>query len=172
FVLQMVKDNPGRPIYFSRTSGSYGRELGLEEYLITQGLARRLLDHAPLASKDTLLVPGEGWVDVQRSKALWENVFQGQQSFVQKGGWPDKASVGIPALYVSTGFMMHDVLSAAGDQAGANKALDAAKQVAQSTRIAEFFNFDALQQAPAPLPGDVKPAVPLDVAPKESGAKK
>ena len=173
FVLQIIKDNPGRPIYFSRTSGSYGRELGLDEYMVTQGLARRLLNHAPMASKDTLLVPGEGWVDVQRSKALWENVFEGQQSFVKKGGWPDKASVGIPALYVSTGFMMHDVLSATGDQAAATKALDAAKQVAQSTRIAEFFNFDALQQsAPTPMQGDVKPAVPLNVAPKESVAKK
>ncbi|MCC6928423.1 MAG: DUF2723 domain-containing protein [Gemmatimonadaceae bacterium] len=172
FVLQIIKDNPGRPIYFSRTSGSYGRELGLDEYLVTQGLARRLLDHAPMASKDTLLVPGEGWVDVQRSKALWENVFEGQQSFVRKGGWPDKASVGIPALYVSTGFMMHDVLTAIGDPAGANKALDAAKQVAQSTRIAEFFNFEALQQsAPTPMQGDVKPAVPLNVAPKDTTRK-
>ncbi len=173
FVLQIIKDNPGRPIYFSRTAGSYGRELGLEDYLITQGLARKLLNHAPLATQDTLMVPGEGWVDVQRSKALWQDVFQGQASFVAKGGWPDKASVGIPALYVSTGFMMHDVLSASGDAAGAAKALEGAKQVAQATRIADFFNFDALQQqAPTPLPGDVKPAVPLNVAPKESGAKK
>jgi hypothetical protein len=168
----MIKDNPGRPIYFSRTAGSYGRELGLDEYLVTQGLARRLLDHVPLASQDTLMVPGEGWVDAQRSKALWQDVFQGQQSFVKKGGWSDKASVGIPALYVSTGFMMHDVLSATGDAAGASKALAAAKDVAQSTRIADFFNFDALQQAPAPPPGDVRPAVPLDVAPKETTVRK
>ncbi|MBK8058497.1 MAG: hypothetical protein IPK33_11715 [Gemmatimonadetes bacterium] len=164
---------PGRPIYFSRTAGSYGRELGLEEYLITQGLARRLLNHAPLASRDTLMVPGEGWVDVQRSRTLWQDVFQGQASFIAKGGWPDKASVGIPALYVSTGFMMHDVLSASGDEAGAAKALEGAKQVAQATRIADFFNFDALQQqAPTPLQGDVKPAVPLDVTPKDTPVKK
>ncbi|MBK8062504.1 MAG: hypothetical protein IPK33_32705 [Gemmatimonadetes bacterium] len=69
--------------------------------------------------------------------------------------------------------MMHDVLSASGDEAGAAKALEGAKQVAQATRIADFFNFDALQQqAPTPLQGDVKPAVPLDVTPKDTPVKK
>jgi hypothetical protein len=71
FVLQMIKDNPGRPVYFSRTAGSYGRELGLDAYLLTQGLARRLLDHIPSIGRDTLLVPGEGFVDVRRTTALW-----------------------------------------------------------------------------------------------------
>ena len=175
FVLQMIKDNPGRSVYFSRTSGSYGKELGLDQYLLTQGLARKLLTHVPAQSADTLMVPGEGWIDVQRSKALWNDVFEGPRSFVRRNGWPDKASVGIPALYVSTGFMMHDVLQAAGDAPNAVKALNTAKAVAQATRIADFFNFDE-QPAPAPGPGDVRPAVPLDVplkaAPKESSAKK
>ncbi len=171
FVLQMIKDNPGRSIYLSRTSGSYGRELGLDSYLITQGLARKLLDHIPMQTRDTVLVAGEGWVDVQRSKELWDDVFQGQQSFVNKGGWPDKASVGIPALYVSTGFMMHDVLQASGYPQEAAKALAGARRVAQATKIDEFFNFDGLP-AEVPPAGDVKPAVPLDVAPKESVAKK
>ena len=175
FVLQMIKDNPGRSVYFSRTSGSYGKELGLDQYLLTQGLARKLLTHVPTQSADTLMVPGEGWIDVQRSKALWNDVFEGPRSFVRRNGWPDKASVGIPALYVSTGFMMHDVLQAAGDAPNAVKALNTAKAVAQATRIADFFNFDE-QPAPAPGLGDVRPAVPLDVplkaAPKESSAKK
>jgi hypothetical protein len=171
FVLQMIKDNPGRSVYFSRTSGSYGRELGLDQYLITQGLARKLLTHVPTQARDTLLIPGEGWVDVQRSKALWEEVFKGQASFVRKDSWVDKASVGIPALYVSTGFMMYDALQTIGDQAGAMRALNGAKQVAQATRISEFFNFDALPET-LPGPGDVRPAVPLPMAPKESIAQK
>ena len=133
-------------------------------------MARKLLNHVPNQNSDTLLVQGEGWVDVKLSKTLC-NVFQGQASFVKKDGWPDKASVGILALYVSTGFMMHDVLQAAGDPAGAAKALDGAKRVAQSTHIAEFFNFDASTIPTAP-PGDARAAVPLDVAPKESIAKK
>jgi len=170
FVLQMIKDNPGRPVYFSRTSGGYGRELGLDQYLITQGLARKLLDHVPTMSRDTLLVPGEGWVDLPRSKTLWEEVFKGQQSFVRKDGWPDKASVGIPALYVSTGFMMYDALRTIGDEAGAARALGASRQVAQATRIAEFFNFDAMTTPPPEA--DARPVVPLDVAPKDSPTRK
>lgn len=170
FVLQMIKDNPGRPIYFSRTAGSYGRELGLEQYLITQGLARKLLTHVPTQSPDTLIVPGEGFVDVQRSKQLWENVFTAPQAFIAKNGWPDKASVGIPALYVSTGFMMYDALQVTGDTAGATKALAGARDIAKATRIAEFFNFDNI---PGTMPpGDTRPVVPLDVAPKESLARK
>ena len=174
FVLQMIKDNPGRPVYFSRTSGSYGRELGLEQYLLTQGLARKLLDHIPTMSRDTVMVPGEGYVDLQRSKALWEDVFLAPKAFEKKDGWPDKASVGIPALYVSTGFMLYDALQGAGDSQAAAKALADAKKVAQSTRIAEFFNFDASAVAPpsAEVPGDARPAVPLDVAPRDTPVKK
>jgi hypothetical protein len=173
FVLQMIKDSPARPVYFSRTSGSYGRELGLEQYLLTQGLARKLLDHVPSVGRDTLLVPGEGFVDVVRSQQLWENVFKGPQAFVAKNGWPDKASVGIPALYVSTGFMLYDALQARGDAAGAAKAMNSAKQVAQATKIADFFNFDASTTPnPFELEGDARPAVPLDVQPKDTPQKK
>ncbi len=166
FVLQMIKDNCGvRPIYISRTAGSYGRELGIDPYLITQGLARRLVLNVPGTSNDTLLVPGEGFVDVKRTKALWEDVFRGKASFIKKDGWVDKPSVGIPALYVQTGFMVYDMLQTTGDKAGADKALEDAKKVAQATRIADFFNFAAVEQ---PLPqGDVKPVVPLEVAPKK-----
>jgi hypothetical protein len=171
FVLQMIKDNPTRPVYFSRTSGSYGRELGLEQYLLTQGLARKLLNAVPSSGRDTLLVPGEGFVDVARTKALWNDVFQAPKSFDKKNGWPDKASVGIPALYVNTGFVLYDALQTVGDQAGAQKALNDSRQLAKATRIADFFNFDAAAPPP-PTKGDVAPVVPLDVAPKDSPAKK
>ncbi|MEO7963203.1 MAG: hypothetical protein ABIT38_04750, partial [Gemmatimonadaceae bacterium] len=171
FVLQMIKDNPTRPVYFSRTSGSYGRELGLEQYLVTQGLARKLVNAIPTSGRDTLLVPGEGFVDVARTKALWNNVFEAPKSFERKGGWPDKASVGIPALYVNTGFVLYDALQTVGDEAGAAKALADSRQLAKSTRIADFFNFDAAAPPP-PTKGDVKPVVPLDMTPKDSPKKK
>lgn len=168
FVLQMIRDNPDRPIYFSRTAGSYGRELGLDAYLLTQGLARKLLDHIPSIGRDTLLVPGEGFVDVARTTALWNDVFKGQEAFVKKDGWVDKPSVGIPALYVNTGFMVYDLLQNTGNAEGAQRALNTARQVAESARIAEFFNFAAAEPTPLEIPGDVRPAVPLPVTPKES----
>jgi hypothetical protein len=174
-VLQMIKDNCGRrSVYISRTAGSYGRELGLDAYLLTQGLARKLLPSIPNSSPDTLLIPGEGFVDVQRTKALWQDVFQAKDSFIRKNGWVDKPSVGIPALYVQTGFMVYDMLQMVGDKEGSAKALDDARRVAQATRIADFFNFSAVESVPplGDIKGDVKPAVPIEVAPKESGKGK
>ncbi len=172
FVLQMIKDNPGRPVYFSRTAGSYGRELGLDAYLLTQGLARRLLDHIPSIGPDTLIVPGEGFVDVRRTTALWNDVFQGQDGFITKDGWVDKPSVGIPALYVNTGVMIYDMLQNTGNAAGAKVALDDARKIAEATRIADFFNFAAAEPSPLDVPGDVRPAIPLPEPPKDSPAKK
>ncbi|MGQ0650180.1 MAG: glycosyltransferase family 117 protein [Gemmatimonadaceae bacterium] len=172
-VLQMIKDNCNeRPIYISRTAGGYGRELGVDAYLLTQGLARKLLDHIPATSPDTLLIPGEGFVDVKRTAALWQDVFKAKESFIRKDGWVDKPSVGIPALYVQTGFMVYDMLQTVGDTAGSRQALDDARRVAQATRIADFFNFAAAESLPPPLDikGDVRPAVPLPLG-KDTGKR-
>jgi hypothetical protein len=167
FVLQMIRDNCGkRPIYISRTAGSYGRELGIEPYLLTQGLARRVLLNIPASSKDTLLVPGEGFVDVQRTNDLWNSVFKGQAAFVAKNGWVDKPSVGIPALYVQTGFMVYDMLQTTGDRSGAQKALEQARQVAQATHIDDFFNFNAVETPPI-VPGDSAAAIPVPPPPAQ-----
>jgi hypothetical protein len=170
FVLQMIKDSPERPLYFSRTAGSYGRELGLEPYLITQGLARKVLKYVPAMDSTVILVPQEGFVDVARTKALWQDVFQGPEAFGRKKGWPDKPSVGIPALYVSTGFMVYDILTTVGDTAGGAKALEQSKQIANATRISQWFDFSAFDPPP-PAARDLAPVIPLDIAPKESAAK-
>lgn len=173
-VLQMIKDNCGvRPIYLSRTAGSYARELGLEAYMLTQGLARRVLPKVPNSSPDTLMVGGEGFVDVKRTTALWQDVFRGQTSFVRRDGWVDKPSVGIPALYVQTGLMLYEVLNTVGDPAGGKKALDSAKQLAQATRISDFFNFGAVESLPPPgAMKDLPSGVPVPLGKQDSGRKK
>jgi len=44
-------------MYFSRTSGDYGEEMGLGQYLLTQGLARKLMPRIPAApSRDTVFL--------------------------------------------------------------------------------------------------------------------
>jgi hypothetical protein len=173
FVLRMIKDNTGRPIYFSRTSGGYGsQELGLGPYLVTQGLARKLVADVPRAgSRDTMLVPGEGFVDVPRSMTLWDSVFQAPKSIIKKGDWVDRASVGIPALYVSTGFMLSEAQRTLGNNAAAQRVLGTAEGVARATRLSDLFN--AVQQLP-PLgaEGDSRStAIPLPISPDSTKPK-
>jgi hypothetical protein len=167
-VLLMIRDNPDRPVYFARTSGGYGHELGFGPYLVMQGLGRKLLQEVPTPSRDTLLVPGEGWVDIPTSRALWNDVFMGHKSLIAKGGWPDRASVGIPALYVNTGLILSEALESLGDVAGSRSVLATTEGVARATRIDEFFSFINQRQA-VPLPGltdtATKQAVPSSLPP-------
>ena len=99
FVLHLIIDNPERPVYLSSTSGNYGGQLGFADYLLTQGLARKVEQSVPVATKDTVNVPGEGWMDVKRSLALWDT-FSAPKSLIARGDWIDRPSVNIPALYV------------------------------------------------------------------------
>ena len=170
-VLLMIRDNPDRPVYFARTSGGYGHELGFGPYLLMQGLARRLLPDVPTPSRDTLLVPGEGWVDIARSRSLWNDVFEGHTALVNKGGWPDRASVGIPALYVNTGLILSEALESLGDRAGASQVLSKTEGVARATRIDEFFSFVNQRGAvPLPIQGDTAPR--LQVPPNPPPGKR
>jgi hypothetical protein len=62
-VLKMIAESfSERPIYFSRTSAGYGQELGLGNYLLTQGLASKVFVAPAAPSADTLLLPARaGW---------------------------------------------------------------------------------------------------------------
>ena len=140
FVLRMIADSYGeRPIYLSRTSAGYGNELGLGSYLLTQGLATKLFVPPASPGKDTLLVSGAGWVDVQRTKVLWDSVFTAQKSISKRSDWVDRPSVGIPYLYVATGLMLSEVLHATGDAAGSARVLAQSKQVAKSVGLTDLL---------------------------------
>jgi hypothetical protein len=158
-VLRMIGDAfPERPIYFARTSGSYGRQLGLDSYLLQQGLARRLLPTIPTADQDTVLLQGEGWFDLPRSRTLWNEVFKGHNSIIARGSWVDRASVGIPYLYVATAANLYEAEMFAGKRAAADQVMQTAEAVARATGLSELF----AQQVPAlPPPGDTLRAVPL-----------
>jgi hypothetical protein len=163
-VLRMLRDAMGeRPIYFSRTSGGYGHELGLGDYLLTQGLARRVMDSVPKVTADTVLLPGgEGWVDVPRTAALWKDVFVAPEAFMRKGHWVDRPSVGIPYLYVATGIVLSEALSRTGKTALADSVLDRAQRVAQVTKLDDLFaGRNAPRSIPMPTQGDSRAAIPL-----------
>jgi hypothetical protein len=169
FVLRLIKDNPDRPVYFSRTSGGYGQDLGLGPYLLTQGLARRLVRSGiPTPGPDTLLIPGEGFVDLKRTTALWDSVFMAPKSLIERGDWVDRASVGIPALYVSTGFMLADALDATGNAEKSKAVVNLTEQVAQATRLSDLFQANReFQERMRQL--DSPTALPIPLAPADSG---
>ena len=164
FVLYMIRDAfPERPIYFSRTSGGYPYELGLGNYVMTQGLARRLMPKVPVPGPDTLIVQGEGWLDLARTKALWNDVFQAPASMIRKNDWIDKPSAGIPYLYVTTGIILGSALEQTGKPDEAQRVVAQAERVAKAAKVDEIFR---QMRPPAALPretGDVPAAqsVPL-----------
>ncbi len=156
FVLRMIADTYGeRPMYLSRTSAGYGNELGFGGYLLTQGLASKVFVPPAVPGKDTLLVPGAGWVDVGRTKALWDNVFTAQKSLATRHDWVDRPSVGIPYLYVATGLMLSEVLQATGDSAGSQRVMGQAKQVAQAVRLSDLLA--QMEQSPPQAPVQQNP---------------
>ncbi len=103
----MVTAIDDRPIYFA-SSGNAALSLGVEPYLVRQGLAFRLYN-GPLGEaeddfvqlEDPTLTPVTGrWLDPDRTEFLVEEVF------IHRGGlpdewehWPDIATIGIPNYY-------------------------------------------------------------------------
>ena len=148
FVLSMIQEGK-RSIYFSRTSGGYGQELGLGGYLLTQGLARKLMPDSVVAGKDTVAVPYEGMVDIPRTEALWKE-FKAPQSLIKRNEWVDRPSVGIPYLYVQTGVVFSEALQSRGRTADAAAVMARAKAVAHATQLDEIFA--NVPTTPPPIP--------------------
>jgi Protein of unknown function (DUF2723) len=158
FVLQMIRDSADRPIYFARTTGDLGHQLGLGRYLLTQGLTRKLLRHIPTPSADTVLYPGEGFVDLDSTARLWKEVYQAPRSLVARDRWIDGPSANIPGLYMTTGLMLADILRAKGDNQQADSVMALTDSVARATRLNYWFQ--------VPLPSEMQRFVPADtVAP-------
>ncbi len=159
-VLQMINDAfPQRPVYFARTTGNYVEQLGLAPYALTQGLARRLLPAMPAPGTDTVLVMGEGWVDVPRSDHLWSEVFLGHRALIRRGHWVDRASVGIPYLYIATAATLADAKEQIGNIEASSRYIAEASQLARAAGLGDLFR--QLQQQLPPSPGEQPPGLPF-----------
>ncbi|MDQ6717676.1 MAG: DUF2723 domain-containing protein [Gemmatimonadota bacterium] len=140
FVLYMIRDAfPERPIYISRTTGSYADMLGLSPYLVTTGLARKLVASAPDSSSGFTPVRGEGWVDLATTRALWENDFEAPKSLARHDPWVDRASVGIPYLYVRTGALLSGLLGSRGLTAEARTVLQQTQAIAKASGLEDVL---------------------------------
>jgi hypothetical protein len=168
FVLRMIQDAfPERPMYFARTSAGYGESMGLGRYLLTQGLARKLMPHPIVASADTIQLPGQGFLDVQRTKVLWTDVFEGQKSIIKKGHWVDRPSVGIPYLYVSTGLILTEALRLTGDTKVSPGVMETTRQLAKATGLGDIAGEATPAAPPVPLGGDTAVSKPAPAPAKK-----
>ncbi len=168
----MIRDTyPDRPIYFSRTAGGYPYELGLERYVLTQGMAKKLVNQQIIPSRDTVLIQGEGMVDVKRSYDLWTKVFTATTSLAARKGWVDDASVGIPDLYVISGVTLAEALAQSGQIARSDSVYQQSKGIATAMRRAQVFGFDRQPALPVTPGADVGPQQQLLVPPPKPDSK-
>lgn len=168
----LMRDSwPERPLYFSRTAGGLPAELGLDPFMVVQGLARRINETPVRAGPDVVFVQGEGYVDVTRSAALWRDTYQANRSLAARNGWVDDASVGIPDLYVVTGLTISEALANAGYAAQSDSVFNEARGVAQAMRREALFGLDRAELNRAPTDAPVGPRlIPPAPVPPDSPA--
>lgn len=166
FVLHLIADNTQRAVYLSATDGRYGDQLGLEDHLLTQGLARKVVDVAPVASPDTIQVPGDGWLDTSRSLSLWDS-FSAPRTLVQHHGWTDRSSVNMALLYVLRGYYLAAGLAQRampGDDARSRALLQQAASIADAVDFAPLVQPTTGVPPAQPPPGE--PLVPRGDTPE------
>jgi hypothetical protein len=101
----LVESIDDRPIYFA-SSGNAAASLGIQPYLVRQGLAFRLHngppedDAAVTRLEDSPYSPVTGeWLDTERTRLLAEEVFLHRGGLPEWDHWPDIATLGIPNYY-------------------------------------------------------------------------
>ncbi len=148
-VLRMILDNDTRVVHFSRTAGSLVEELGLRNYAVTQGHSQKIYPRPVVVGPNIVMVPGEGYVDVARSVALWDE-FRAPASLIRRGDWVDDPSKGIPFLIFNTGIVTSDALARTGQLAKSDSILETARQVALATNFGDIFAQLRPEQVPVP----------------------
>jgi hypothetical protein len=96
---------------------------------VRQGLVDRLLP-SPAASRPGVVpVPGAGYVDADRTVALWKDVYTAPESLLARGRWIDVASEGIPRHYAGTGVIAAEMLARRGDAAGSQTVMTTVQRI-------------------------------------------
>jgi hypothetical protein len=130
YALLLINEVAGdRPVYFA-SSGNAASALGLDAYLVRQGLAFKL-SPAPLqqaappqgvmrmAQSPYVTVVGD-WVDVPRTRALTDQVYVHRTGIPDGWShWPDESTIGIPNYYA----WVYLALTQAAMQAADNEAV-------------------------------------------------
>jgi hypothetical protein len=136
-LLRLIKDAfPERPIYVS-TGGGGGLATSLQPYLLSQGFVQKLVDHPLTESAATPRISGL-FIDLDRSKALWDMVYRAPDALMKEGDWIDRASIGIPYTYAFTGAVLAEGMSRKGDERAANAIMARVKGIVKAARIEGF----------------------------------
>jgi hypothetical protein len=127
-VLRFIRDSfPERGLYF--TTGPTAHELGLTPYLLRQGLVDKLVPRPAGLTPGAVPVEGVGWVDAERTVALWRDVYTAPESLLTFGRWVDEASNTIPRMYAATGFLTSRVLASSGQGAESDSVLATVRDI-------------------------------------------
>ena len=136
----MIRDAyPERPVFFGRTTGGYAEELGFSPYTVTTGLARKLVPRVPTAANGIVQVAGEGWFDLETTRALWETTFKAPASLAERELWVDRPSAGIPFLYLRTGLVLSSALAQTGRQDEAARVRAQVERIARGAQLEEVL---------------------------------
>ena len=124
YALTLINASIGdRPIYFA-SSGNAAASLGLNGYLVRQGLAFKLTNGLPEEVVEDVEsmqgTPYQGvvgpWVDVPRTRTLVEDVFVHRSEIPDAWThWPDQATIGIPNYYAWAYLSLAQVAAQRGD---------------------------------------------------------
>ncbi|HLA14535.1 MAG TPA: hypothetical protein VJZ25_05875, partial [Gemmatimonadaceae bacterium] len=134
-LLRLIKDSMHeRPIYLS-TGGGQG--LGLEPYLLSQGFVQKIVENPIVESPATPRISGL-FLDVERTRTLWNDVYRAPEALIKEGDWVDRPSFGIAYTYAFTGAILAEALARQGDEKGATAIMDRVKKIVKAARIEGF----------------------------------
>lgn len=123
----MVESIEDRPIYFA-SSGNAANSLGVQPFLVRQGLAFKLNNGPITDSTESVVrleqspytpVTGE-YIDEDRTRILLDEVFMHRGGIPEWDHWPDIATLGIPNYYS----WVYTALMQAAAQRGDNESLE------------------------------------------------
>jgi len=79
------------------------------------------------------------FVDVDRSKALWDTVYRAPDALIKEGDWIDRASFGIPYTYAFTGAVLADAMTRNGNAKAAAAIMTKVQAIVKAARIEGFL---------------------------------
>lgn len=133
-ILQTIKDVfPGRSIHFSL--GGYAQELGLGDYVVTQGLTQKLVNEQVTGNPKYPVMQG-AHIDVERTLALW-NMYEGPSALRAGGGWIDEASIRIPITYMYLGQALAQSLLQTGQKVAADSTMAQTVEFVRAARLSQ-----------------------------------